>query len=104
MKSKRLKKTMVAFLLAAVWAAAAWQTFIMIGVLSMTRMPKGFFRAAGSIVISDFGPRWTVKPAINGAAKCDKIYGALDTVEKLSKEQSRNGSIVSYKKMRASGI
>jgi hypothetical protein len=63
-------------------------------------MPKGFFRAAGSIVISDFGPRWTVKHAINGAAKCDKIYGALDTVEKLSKEKSRNGSIASYKKMK----
>jgi hypothetical protein len=98
MNVKKIKKAAVAVLLAAVWAAAAWQTFIIIGVLSMTRMPKGFFRAAGSRIVNDFGPKWTTRYAINATAKCERGFGALETVEKQSKEQSRGGSIVSYRK------
>jgi len=98
MKSKKTKKAMVAFLLAVVWAAAAWQTFIIIGVIAMTRMPKGFLQAAGSRIVNDFGPRWTTRYAIDASAKCERGFGALETVEKQSREQSGGGSIVSYRK------
>ncbi len=100
MNAKKIKKVVVTGLLAAVWAAAAWQTFIIIGVIGMTRMPKGYIRAASSIVISDFGPRWTTRYAIKGIAKCDNVFGVLENVEKQSNQQSGGGSIVSYKKMK----
>jgi|GEM_PF-1912918 len=98
MDAKKIKKVAVTGLLVAVWAAAAWQTFIIIGVIGMTRMPKGFLQAAGSRIVNDFGPRWTTRYAIDASAKCERGFSALETVEKQSKEQSGGGSIVSYRK------
>jgi hypothetical protein len=87
MNVKKIKKAAVAVLLAAVWAAAAWQTFIIIGVLGM-RYPKRVIAAQeiGSDIVGKYGPGWTVKHAIIASSYCApsdcEAFMAFDRLQK----------------------
>jgi len=92
MDAKKIKKVAVTGLLVAVWAAAAWQTFIIIGVIGM-RHPKSVIgaREIGSAIVGKYGPRWTVKHAIIASSYCaPSDCEAFIAVDDLHKRRSLN--------------